>query len=274
MGISLVLSGGSSNIDPTKSIGGDPSRNPIPDNKLNNLFSDVSQADTDETKTDFRCVYLFNDTSYPLKNIKSWIFYDFRAGADISMGIDSRNESQKIILQGAPSRGQFTLSYYNRPFTVKFIQSPTGMAASLQDAILGLKDTNNVNLFNDVSVTGDRVNNNTILTITFTGNDANRGYDLPGLIDNSLVPSVPINISRVFAGSPINTVATLLSSSAIEPGNVNFYPAAVDSPIVLPRLEIGDGFPLWIKRVVAQGTLPVANDGFTLRVVADAIGLQ
>ena len=67
--ISIVLSGGSSNSNPNLSLGGSPSSTPITNNSINNLFDDISAAQLDAGRIDYRCFYKIN--------IYSTILYTF-----------------------------------------------------------------------------------------------------------------------------------------------------------------------------------------------------
>ena len=90
--ISVVLSGGTTNINVNNSLGGNPSSSPITNNVLNNLFDDVAPKETEIGHEDYRCIYFFNDGSTPIFLINVWITSDFIGGATVELGIEQVNE--------------------------------------------------------------------------------------------------------------------------------------------------------------------------------------
>jgi hypothetical protein len=69
--LAFVYSGGTSNTDPSKSLGGTPSMHAIP-NLINNLFDNVRMEHNVET-TDYRAFYIINTNKrHTLNNVKLW----------------------------------------------------------------------------------------------------------------------------------------------------------------------------------------------------------
>jgi hypothetical protein len=263
--LSLVLSGGASNINPNLSLGGDPSSTKVNDNIINNLFGDVSQDSTIAAASeDYRCVYVFNDVGYPLEDVKIWMFYDIPEGADVLLGTTQQNEVQRISIQGTIDSGFFTLSYDGDILpNVNYNSNLDDFAAELQTSLL--------NMFYSVVVTHNVVSNTTIFDVEFTEKSGKRSYDLLSVYQNNLSPQADISVSRIYAGYPINTIAPAISSANVTPANVPFYVPSSQSPISLPRLEVGDGFPLWIERSVPINATPKELDGFTMRITAQVM---
>lgn len=82
--LSFVFSGGSGNLDPSQSLGGNSSAYPLKDG-INNLFDDVQL--TGNTITDYRCFYVFNDNeTQTLFNVAVWID-NSKAESDIAVAV-------------------------------------------------------------------------------------------------------------------------------------------------------------------------------------------
>jgi hypothetical protein len=271
--LSLVLSGGSANIDPALSLGGNPSASPIANNSLNNLFDNVTTTESEDGATEYRCFYIFNDTSYVLQDMKLWIYYDFPGGASVQLGITSQNEIHRVTTQYATG-GSFTLSYVVEgvvyPIVVHYNSNPAIWNANLKNAFTSTVDTDGNAVFSGVTTTVYNSSNSIIFDITFAGYNGKRGYSLP-TVTNNLVTAATIGILRTYAGMPINTIASQISSSTTPPGSVAFAAPSETDPLTIPLLKIDEGFPVWVKRIVAPDTAPKAEDGVTIRVQAEAV---
>jgi hypothetical protein len=57
----FYLSGGEKNTDPAASLGGLPSKVSIGRGDISQLFDDVTGLEAESGKTDYRCIYFFND---------------------------------------------------------------------------------------------------------------------------------------------------------------------------------------------------------------------
>src|SRR5574343_85549 len=117
--ISVVLSGGTSNIDPNQSLGGDPSNTSIVSGNLNNLFDDVSAEEGRDGVEDYRCIYFFNDGDTTIYSLKLFISSDSTETL-LGLGIESRNEIQRITIGSGVTGGSFTLSYKNVEFVSNY----------------------------------------------------------------------------------------------------------------------------------------------------------
>ena len=77
--------------------------------------------------------------------------------------------------------------------------------------------------------------------------------------------TIPIIISKLQDGSPIGAVAPFMETTYSVPSLVDFYPAGIILPILLPD----DGFALWFQRNLSSNTAALAGDGFSLNLTSD-----
>lgn len=269
--ISIVLSGGSENLNPDHSIGGNPSNTPISNNLLNNLFSDITSDQNIDGVDDFRCIYFFNDGDTIIYQPKVFILEDFDNGATIQTGIYQQDEIQRILITGIPTGGSMTLTYDTEtPFTIDYNSDLSVMALNIQNELNALVDDNLNQILQDVTLTAQPVGSNIIFDITFGGKDGSRSHPLI-IVANNFTPTVTTTVSKIRTGGPINTIAPGIGQSSIPPGGVGFFQSSLQSPIELPKLRPGDGFPLWLERTVPENTAAKANDGFTIRFQAESL---
>lgn len=273
--ISVVLSGGTVNINPNAALGGDPSSSPITTGILNNLFDDVSPEESRDGHEDYRCIYLFNDGDSTIYVIKVWILEDFTDGSTMELGIESRDETQRITLSGGVcTGGSLELSYKGQTFTINYNADLGVWATQLQTALNNLTDTEGDNFFRSVSVTAQTAGSATIIfDVKFSGQDGKRNHDRLEVVNNNLTPNgvIEVFISAPSEGSPINTIAPEINVEVTPPGGVGFFAASELSPIELPKLAPEEGFPLWIKRVTTAGVQAKERDGFKLRFSAQSM---
>jgi hypothetical protein len=87
--IKFLLSGGASNTDPDAALGGIISATAVVDDTLNNLFDDVSGAEHAAGDTNYRCIYVKNDSASIAYNVKLYIDQNTPAVDDaITIGKD------------------------------------------------------------------------------------------------------------------------------------------------------------------------------------------
>lgn len=265
--INMVLSGGSSNIDSNESLGGQPSSQPI---NSETLFSNISQSDVDEGYTDYRCIYVLNESGVDtLINSKVQIIEKEETGASVNLGIDFTTDIQEMIIRGEVTGGNFTIlcpgTHISGPlFLIRTVQYDANInvwASNFQSALRSCTTFG----YSDITVTGASTPTSYVFTINFVGNGDYRFYDLIDIQDNNLIGSSPeITIRKKQNGSPVNAIAPLVPSMESEPSGVQF--ATVAEIISIGRLLPEDGFPLWVKRVVIKKSKSVADDGFTMRL--------
>ena len=276
--ISFVLSGGSTNINPNASIGGEPSSSPIVDNMINNLYDDVSSDQSRDGMIDYRCFYVFNDGPTPIYNIRVWVVSQSETGANVELGVESRDELQRVTIDSvAVESGTFTMSYGGHSFVVtKTVPGYDPLLAlqewvnSFRSGLLNLRDEGKQLLY-EVQVFGQYASGNTIFDINFLGRDGKREHPQLMLESNNLVPSANIEITTLQNGFPINTIASEIGVESNPPGGITFYTPNETYPITVPYMKQEDGFPIWVKRTVFQNTEAVEQDGFVLRFSAESL---
>ena len=271
--ISVVLSGGTTNINPNNSLGGDPSSSPIVNNILNNLFDDVSPKETDDGHEDYRCIYFFNDGDTPVFLVNLWVASEVTGGSTIEVGIEQVDEIQRITLDNAAvTGGSYTLSFDGVNFTSTFNADLGIWATTLQNTLNALLKDGDKRL-SGVVVNAQPVSpTHLIFDVTFKGSDGSNNQPKFVLVSDNLVPAtVDIFISTPQEGSPVNTIAPEISLETTPPGGVGFFSPTKVSPIAIPRMDPEDGFPLWVKRTTVAGIDPKENDGVTLRFAAETL---
>ncbi len=257
----VVLTGGSTNTNPDLSLGGDPSVQPLT-GVLNNLFDNISEEEATAGRTDYRCLYVFNNSSADgMFNVKLYITSQTTGGSDITVGIAQTSEIQRITIGGSPSGGSFQVIYGDESETVEYDSDPTTWAENLETAL------NNMSLFDEVTVAPGGTFSTRTFVITFDGDGDFRFHDLLEVDDTNLTgTSVTSSVSRIVAGEPINSIPPQLEVETTLPNNVTFSSPTVSDPIIVGTLRAEEGFPLWVKRSTVVNSDPLANDGFSLRL--------
>lgn len=272
--ISIVLSGGINNLDPSLSLGGYPSTKQIRDGLVNNLFADVTPDQTSTGYEDYRCFYVFNDSEDPVYNIEVWIESEVEGGASIELGIEEADETQRITLVGLmPTSGHMILSYEGIPFTINTFTDLGEAATEIQTALNSLVDENGLPLLENVTVLSPSSLGSSVFLfdIIFSGHDGKRSHDQITVVENTYEPSVVISVAVTQQGAPVNTIAPEVLNEVAPPPNVNFYVPTSESPINLYILKPTDGFPIWVKRTTPKGATSVASDGANLRFRMETI---
>lgn len=274
--ISVVLSGGTTNINPNLSLGGEPSSSPVVDGSLNNLFGDISADQSEEGTEDYRCIYIFNDGDAEVFDLEIYISENFEGGATVEIGARLQNETQRITISNGPvTGGNMLLSYAGYNFTSQYNSDLGVWAGKMQESLRNLTDSTGDLLLEDVEVIAQYSGSGSstiIFDILFVGNNGYTNHPVLTLVSNNLTPSIAsISVATNFEGFPINTVASEIEVDTTPPGNISFSAASQASPISLPRLKPTEGFPLWVKRVITADTPPQARDGFKLRFSAKTL---
>lgn len=254
--IGFFLSGGSTNSSPNASLGGSPSGF-ILLGTMNNLFSDITSEEAQSGKTDHRCFYLFNNSEVDyLYDSEVYIETQVANGATVSIGVQKSTEVQKVSIVGPVYFGDMDMRFGSQEFNVAWGGSAGAFETNLQAGLGAIAP--------GVSVSTEVEGNNYKFTISFSGDSDNKSHPLLEVVRNGLLaPDNPIvSISRIAGGSPINSVAPLLSVSSVPPARVSFQ----DSPIAIGDLGPGDGLPVWVRRITPSGTDYIKNDGFTFGV--------
>jgi hypothetical protein len=275
--IFVSLSGGTSNINPNLSLGGEPSIFPILRSSLNNLFDDVKSDVSQEGIEDYRCIYIFNDGDTTIWNVKLFISFENTNGAIVQIGIYELNEYQRLIITGAsPSTtGKIVLSFSGQTFDLVYNPNIPNMAVDLENSLNNLiKDVSTgEKFFKDVFVTAQGTTETNVFDIRWRGKDSKRSFDRINLANNGnqLDPTANVSLSVIQSGSPINTIAGEINNKTTPPSGVLFSNSTFENPILIPFLDPNDGLPLWVKRTVVAGTTATENDGFNLRIEAESL---
>ena len=112
--IDFFLSGGAGNTDPDASLGGVISTTQLTDNVLNNLWDDVSGAESSPGDTEYRCIYVVNSHgSLTLQGAVIWISTntsDPASAISIALAGEGRDATAETIADEstAPSGETFT----------------------------------------------------------------------------------------------------------------------------------------------------------------------
>ena len=281
--LSIVLSGGTININPNLSLGGNPSSSPIPSGVLNNLFSDVASEREDDLEH-YRCIYIFNDGNTTIWNVQAWIQQlSEDDGSYMEIGIQESNEFQRITINGSVSGGSLSLRYKNSVFTFNHSSDLMVWANRLQQSLENLLDpSDSSKVFRNVTVRAQSTGvNQVIFDITWSGKDSKRNLEkIETLVDenqndigNQLLPlgSIIVSKTTVRQGSPVNTIAQQIDVETTPPGDVGFFAASATSPVSIPRLDPEEGFPIWIKRFVPLNAIAKQDDGFSLVIRAQSL---
>lgn len=258
--IEFVLSGGATNTNPNQSLGGPPSSRPLI-GVLNNLFDDVVLSDAQRGKIDHRCFYIFNDDSRNTwDEVKLWIVSS-PSCCTVELGFSFIDEIQQIRFNGATS-GSITFGFGDGLFVLVWTNDSNQVAASIQSGlrrIPGLSDVSCV-------ATSD-----SIYTVTFSGADGGRAQPLITILDNRLNSGATCSVQRIIQGLPVNADTVKIAVSTASPYGIAFGPATEDAPIVIGRLEAGDGIPIWVRRTIPVNSTSVTDATFQLRLSGNIV---
>lgn len=253
--INFVLSGGENNSDPLHALGGNPSSHPISTTKLNNIFDDLSDAQTASGYQDYRCIYIFNESeTETLYQSRVWIQYQNPGGSNITIGALSSNERQTISIGGTPTGAFLQLNYKLSTYNVSPSTNGNDIAADIQAWMTSLDPnagiivfaTPNASFYDFVIAWNDhRYHSLMSVTATWTG--------------------TTYSVTRQSGGGPINSIAQTINTPTTPPSNITFISSSASNPISLGNLLPSDGVPIWICRTVTPTADPTSLDGFRLR---------
>lgn len=258
--IVFTLSGGSANTDPNSSLGGSPSAYEIT-GSVNNLFDDVTADEAEDGHTGHRCFYVFNNSElHTLYDTELYIETEVEDGATVELGLRTSNEVQKITIENTASGGTLTIGYEDDSAVINYDADGDTWAQNFETGIMTLDG------ISEVSVEFGETVDSFIFFVTFNGEEAGRSFDLLEVVANGLTSSPDVTISRVAAGSPINSIPSAIATETSPPVGVDFTDSTEEEPLTIGDLRPGDGVPVWVRRTVAVGSDPLPDDGFTLRL--------
>ena len=262
-----VLSGGTANQDQFASLGGDPSSYPVLSGP-NNLFSNVSADDQEAGLVDYMCFYVFNNSlTDSLWNCSVSIVDEISGGSDMAVGFILVDEVQTVTIVGSVTGGSLTLNSDGTNFSFSYNSNLGTWAGNFQSAIRAIAG------LEDVTVTpqsGAGPIPTTVFTVIYTGTAGNKFQSTLSLISNSLTPSATVTTAKIVAGSPINSIATLIDAPTTAPTGVTFYTPSIQERLVIGHLKPTEGFPVWVQRTTPAGVPAVASDGGSVVVSGTA----
>jgi hypothetical protein len=256
--IIFVYSGGQNNSDPSKSIGGYASNNSLT-GLSNNLFTNLRKEEYASQNIDYRCFYIANN-SFTSTLFNASVYMDSQSGSisNCQIGLSRSTEVQIISLSSSATSGSFKLRHEGYTTSnIEWNDNVLIFEKNIEDAL------NNLDIFSGIVV--GNVGEN-IYSISFLGNDDNRNYSLLEVAENNLSPSITISFSKRAQGQPINSVASLLPTSATIPYGVQFSITSSASKLLIGDLSPGDMVPIWIKRISQGETSNDQANGFLFRL--------
>jgi len=262
--IVFVYSGGSTNQDPSLSIGGDPSAFTIT-GSTNNLFDNVTNAESTDGSDDYRAFYIFNnsiDASFIDTNL--FIESQVPGGAIAFLGLTNRNDSQRITIPQPVTGGTVTLSFEGDEIVWPHDPDLAVWGTNLETLLNGLSQ------LSEVTVSSSVISGNNVFDILFQGADGSRNQDLLVLVSNDLIDTPDIDIAKTIEGAPMNYITPTIPVDTTLPADVAFSSPTEEEPINIGTMLPLDGFPVWIRRTTPQGTQPLEDDGLVIRLIGDA----
>jgi hypothetical protein len=263
--ITFTFSGGTTNVDPDNSLGGEPSLYPIVNKRL---FDDVSDEQTKAGMIDYRCFYVNNESNiYSLYDAMIYVAYTVPGDVTVQIGFDFQNERQNLTILNAEfiTGGSVSLTYTdasNYDVTINWDANLANFSNNLQTAL------RNIPNLEDVTVSGLISQSNIIFEIDFVGSSSKRYHELITLNENNLTSSQPTSISilKSINGGPINRIADVIDVETTNPNNITF-----DSSVFVGDIRPLDSIPIWVKRIVPANTSAMENDGFVLRIKGQGV---
>lgn len=246
--IGFYLSGGSSNADPSLSLGGNPSTYAA-SGSANGLFGDASAATALSGLVDYRCVYIFNESSdATLRDTSVHIESEETGDSFLTIGTLIRDESQVFSVGGTVFFGSVDFSFEGDGFSASWSGPPESFAEEMQSGLssLGLEG---------ILVTHSYLGSSHKFAIVFGGPNSNRSHPLVKIEGNFLegVGKPPVSLERQTVGSPFNTTAHQLATPEVPPFGVDFVKTSSSSKLIVGDLGPGEMFPLWIRRTIPSG---------------------
>ena len=258
--IGFFYSGGPNNSSSALSIGGNPSNFPIL-GSTNNLFPNVTATDAILGKTDYRCFYLYNNSSTAiLADSSIYVLSQQTGGSTVQIGVAKVTEVQTVLVSGDVGSGDIVLKYDQSQFSVQWDSSTTVLAENMVSGLVSVGV-----LGAEVSI-GTSIQSVRSISVSFKGQSDNRSHPLLELYENNLDTSPAITISREASGSPINSIATQIAVDTATPSKVEFSTTSPAQRISIGSLQPGDGFPVWIRRTTPADADFLQTDNFVFRI--------
>ncbi len=252
--IIFVLSNGSfppANSDPNESLGFTPSNVSV-GTSIENLFENITNDEASIGKVDYRCFYVFNDSSTD-DLPETYIYFDQQLDSptQLSIGINTVNDVQTLTINGTITGGNIVLNYDGNNTAAINYSVPAGVSGFATAIANGL---NALSQLSGVTCTGTNFGTYQQYTIAFGGNDGNR-YQPLLLVSNNLTGSgLSTVMAKTIDGSPINSIAPLITSPIAAPAGINFIQTSISNRKLIGLLRATEGFPVWVRRAIPAGT--------------------
>jgi len=266
--ILFLLSGGLTNTNPDQSLGGPKSDQTI-DNQINNLFSDVTRQQAASGYTDYRCFYIVNNSSdEKLKNFSLYVHKGLE-GAEISLGLSLKNDTQALMITGSPIRGSFQLQYTLRHNAITTIQTTreinwTDNIGTMSQRIAAV--LNSLDFVGGVQCMGNQSSAGYDFLITFGGSSGGRAQELLSAINQE---GIQVFVMPASKGGPINSTAPNIGQDNNPPNGVTFFDTDNLTPVRIGSLFPQDFLPVWLKRTTNKSTAAVHPDQFRLHMFGE-----
>lgn len=264
--IIFVLSNGSyppTNSDPNESLGSTPSNVGV-GTSLENLFQNITTEEASSGVIDYRCFYVFNDSATDdLPSTSIYLDGQLDSPVQLSIGVNTVDDVQTLTINGTPTGGSIILNYdgsNTASITYSVISGVTGFATAIQNALNALSE------LSGVTCTGINFGTYQQYTITFSGDDGNR-YQPTLIVSNSLTGTgVNTTMAKAINGSPINSIAPLITSSLSAPAGINFIQTSISNKKYIGLLKATEGFPIWIRRSIPSQTNASNQSGAIFKI--------
>jgi hypothetical protein len=254
-------SNGPNNSNPNLSLGSTPSAVNV-GVSIENLFESLSTEDAQNGRIDYRCFYVFNDSAS--ENLPSTAVYfdsQLNSTAQLNVGVSVANEQQKLTVSGVPSGGSIKLTYDgDETSAINYGGSPAQFATNIATQLNALA------ALSGITCVSTDFGSYSVYDINFTGDSGNRYHPILSISNNSLSGSVTLSIVKSVNGSPINTVAPLITNSLNAPAGISFRDSGPNDRINIGLLGPTEGFPIWVRRIVPAGTFASSSSGATFKV--------
>jgi hypothetical protein len=278
-----LLSGGQSNQDVNRSIGGKPSTTMIK-NGLNNLFDDITRSEMNRGNIDYRCFYIKNGSNDTWQNLEIYILDQTEGGAFGYLGVVLANDEQQfnIITDNNVEGGFFTFDFdIYKDVQVNFDNDLDVWAANFQSALRSLDPLSDVEVsglyFPNHSTASFQNKSFYTFRIYFTGRDGKRNQPYVYPNSNNLIVSsgeCELISYKVIVGSPSNTIAGKISNKKQRPNKVVFDLTSKYSSIQLGDLKSGEYLPIWIMREAIPDAIELRDDKITVAVRGKSVNIE
>lgn len=271
--ISLNLSGGASNTNPNLSLGGDPSAYEIT-TSLQNLFANISAEDAASGYVDYRCFFAFNnnltDTLF-----SSLVYFDnvLDSEPQLLLGLYLADDVQRMVISENVTSGSIVIRYGSSTY---YYTAPISWGGDYLDFRQNMENAlNSIADLTGVQVLASAGGSFYTFEIAFTNSDGNKYHPTLHVSSNNLLNALngqpTITMQKVVSGSPINTIPDSIPNILTAPVGPAFYTTSSQAKKLVGTLRPGEGFPVWVKRIVPKNANPSAASGSTFRLTGGSL---